>query len=238
MKKNTFFSLTTNFFSLFNMPYMVRLHQSVKEIWEGVNESYGQHVKDQITVLRNLKLTWQHCSASCINQNVLCIWMWIIHCGGKVYGRNPSYKLHESLDQENSKLTARSGVLSRMRLMNDEQYMFAFMGKNVEKMGLFFIKLSLMIRKYWGCNLWCRTRNVHNMDTDQLVFGDKTSWIHQYQIILCFIQWSVRRIQMSYLQFFAIAERRGTLMITVSKSLYLIQMKNYLGKSLFKIKKF
>ena len=40
--------------------------------------------------------------------------------------------------------------------------MFALMGKNVETMGLFFIKLYL----------WCAPVNVHNMDTDWLAFRD------------------------------------------------------------------
>ena len=39
-EETTFFSSSTIFFSLLNMPEMVRLHGSVKDIWEGINESY------------------------------------------------------------------------------------------------------------------------------------------------------------------------------------------------------
>ena len=40
-------------------------------------------------------------------------------------------------------------------------------------MGLFFVKLSLMIRKGVKWNLWCNPVKVQNMDTDQLVFVDE-----------------------------------------------------------------
>ena len=36
------------------MPEMVRLHRSIREIWEGVNKSYIHPVKDQVT---NMKKT-------------------------------------------------------------------------------------------------------------------------------------------------------------------------------------
>ena len=50
-EENTFFSSTTNFFSLLNVPETVRLHGSVKERWGAVDESYLHRVKDQITVI-------------------------------------------------------------------------------------------------------------------------------------------------------------------------------------------
>ena len=40
-------------------------------------------------------------------------------------------------------------------------------------MGLFFIKLSLI----WKWNLWCTPAKAHNMDTNQLVIGDKKELI-------------------------------------------------------------
>ena len=46
-----FLFINNIFFNLLNMPEIVRLHGSVKEIWEGVNESYLHPVKDQITVM-------------------------------------------------------------------------------------------------------------------------------------------------------------------------------------------
>ena len=66
----------------------------------------------------------------------------------KKYQRNPSYKLHDILDQVNSKFTAvKGGVLSGLWLINDENVYVCINGKNVEIMRLFFMKLSLMIRK-------------------------------------------------------------------------------------------
>ena len=47
-----FFLSTTNIFSLLNMPEMVLLYGSVKEIWESVDESYVLPAKDQITIRR------------------------------------------------------------------------------------------------------------------------------------------------------------------------------------------
>ena len=51
--------------------------------------------------------------------------------------------------------------------------MFALMGKNMEKIGFFSIKLSLMIKKDIGMKPLVYSVKVHNMDTDQLVFGDR-----------------------------------------------------------------
>ena len=48
-EETAFFSSTTNFFILLNIPELVQLHDSVKEIWEGINKSYVHPVKDQIS---------------------------------------------------------------------------------------------------------------------------------------------------------------------------------------------
>ena len=60
-----------------------------------------------------------------------------------------------------------------MWLINDENFYVCINGTKLEKMGLFFIKLSLMIRKNVGNGTSGATVKVHNLDTDQLVFGDK-----------------------------------------------------------------
>ena len=48
-----FIFISNNVFSVFNMPEMVRLHGSVREIWESINKSYVHPVKDKITVMKN-----------------------------------------------------------------------------------------------------------------------------------------------------------------------------------------
>ena len=66
----------------------------------------------------------------------------------KVYEKKTSYKIYDSLDQVKSKLIpVEGGVLSGIMLINDESFYACINGKKVEKMGLFFIKLSLLIRK-------------------------------------------------------------------------------------------
>ena len=78
---------------------MVRLHGSVKEIWEGINESYVHPVKDQITIMKKTdtymptlltKLLQSQCIVSLNENNSL-------H-KEKVYERNPSYKIYDRLD--------------------------------------------------------------------------------------------------------------------------------------------
>ena len=65
--------------------------------------------------------------------------------------RNPIYKIYECLDQVNSKRTAvEGGVINGIRLMNDEDLYVCINEKNMEKMGLLFVKLFLMIRKNVG----------------------------------------------------------------------------------------
>ena len=52
----------------------------------------------------------------------------------KVYERNPSYKIYESLDQVNSKVTAGEGaVISGIRLANDENLYVCIYGKKTWK---------------------------------------------------------------------------------------------------------
>ena len=53
------------------MTEMVRLHGSVKEIWEGINESYVHPVTFQITIMKKLILACQHFLQSSFNHNVL-----------------------------------------------------------------------------------------------------------------------------------------------------------------------
>ena len=118
-------------------------------------------------------------------------------------------------------------------------YMFSLMRKNVKKMELFFIKLSLMIKK----DIEKETSGVSQLafiarTQINLCLVTKSRWTHQCQIILCIIQWLVRRIQMSHSQFFATAGRWGILIVPALDSLCFTQMKIYLGKLLFKIWKF
>ena len=40
------------FFSVLNMPEMIKLHGSVNEIWQGLNEGYVHPIKDQITIIK------------------------------------------------------------------------------------------------------------------------------------------------------------------------------------------
>ena len=85
------------------MPEMVTLHGSVKEIWEGINESFVHHVKDQIIMMKKTntymptlltKLLQSQCIVSLSENNSL-------H-EEKVYDKNPSYKIYDRLDQGNS----------------------------------------------------------------------------------------------------------------------------------------
>ena len=66
-EEKTFFSSITNVFSLHNMPEKVRLHGSVIEIWEGVNESYVHPVRDEITVTKKMD-TYTLLQSQCIVQ--------------------------------------------------------------------------------------------------------------------------------------------------------------------------
>ena len=69
----------------------------------------------------------------------------------KVYERNPNYKIYDRLDQVKSILTAvKGGVLSGVPLINEGNFYVCISGKNVQTMGSFFIKLSLIIRKDIG----------------------------------------------------------------------------------------
>ena len=174
---------------------------------------------------RKLIVTWQHYLQSCFNHNVLYVWMTIINCmRRKCMKKTLSYKIYESLDQVNSKLTAvEGGVVSGIRLINDENFYACINGENAEKMGLFSTKFSLMIRKDIGNG----TSGVPELRFITLIQIDlylvtKKCWLYQYQIILYFIQWWVRKNQINHLQFFAKAGRWGILMIT-SKSLCLSQ---------------
>ena len=79
-KDTALFSSTTNFFSLLNMPDLVQLHGSVEKTWEGINESYGHPVKDQITIMKKTdtymptllaKLLQSQCIVSLNENNLL-----------------------------------------------------------------------------------------------------------------------------------------------------------------------
>ena len=57
-------------------------------------------------------------------------------------------KFMKSLNQVNSKLTVvEGGVINGLRLMKDENFYVCVHGKNMEKMRLLFIKLSLVINE-------------------------------------------------------------------------------------------
>ena len=127
------------------MSEMVRLHKSFKEIWECVNESYVHPVKDQITVMKKtntymptllMKLLQSQCVVHS-NENSS------LH-EKKVHERNPSYKIKESLDQMNSKLTAAEGeVISGIRLMNDENFYVSINGMTSGKNWIVIYLLQL-----------------------------------------------------------------------------------------------
>ena len=59
-------------------------------------------------------------------------------------------KIYERLDQVENKLTAKCGVIRGIRLIDHENLFVCMELKECGKMGLLFIKLSLMMRKEDG----------------------------------------------------------------------------------------
>ena len=88
----------------------------------------------------------------------------------KVYERYPSYKIYESLDQVNSKLTVRGGVISGIRLMNEEVFFVCIHWKKHGRYGISPYNIIFDDKKgCWRWNLWCTPVKVHHhMNTDQL----------------------------------------------------------------------
>ena len=68
----------------------------------------------------------------------------------KVYERNPSYKIYESCDQVEHKLTAWVVVISEARLIDNENFFACIDRTKHGKMGLNLIQLSSMMRKDVG----------------------------------------------------------------------------------------
>ena len=113
------------------MPEMVRLYGSVKEIWKGINGSYVHPVTDQITTIKKTDTYMPT-----LLTKLLQLYK------EKKYQRNPSYKLHDILDQVNSKITAvKGGVLSGLQLINDENFYVCINGKKCGKKGNVLYKI-------------------------------------------------------------------------------------------------
>ena len=53
------------------MPEMARLHESIKERWEGVNKSYVHPVKGKINIMKMTDTYMQNYLQDCFNHNVL-----------------------------------------------------------------------------------------------------------------------------------------------------------------------
>ena len=72
-------------------------------------------------------------------------------------------------------LTAvKSGVLSGIRLMNDEKFYICINGKQCGSNGIVLCKIIFDDKEgHWKLNLLCTPVKVHNVDTDQLAFCDK-----------------------------------------------------------------
>ena len=89
--------------------------------------------------------------------------------------QKPSCKIYKSLDQVSSKLTAIKGwIISGIMMESGENFYVSIDGKKLGKNGNFPFKITFDDNKEnWKWNLSCITVKVHNMDTDQLVFGDK-----------------------------------------------------------------